>query len=248
LLELLFVLLFTVVWPAYAAFVRYPRLRRAVEAGVPGARIAAYRGSLLTQWPMAALGVWIWIRGTDPDGELRRLHDLGLAGGSTSGTVLAFALAVALGVFLIVQQRALAASAASRAEARRALAEHAPLLPHGPAEFRWFVGVSVTAGVCEEILFRGFLTAWLAVWLPLWVAAAVATVVFGLAHAYQGRRGILQTGAAGAVFAALALIAGNLGAAMLLHAVVDLGSGRLAYRLMGAGDAGTPSSPEGISG
>jgi membrane protease YdiL (CAAX protease family) len=248
LLELLFVLLFTVVWPAYAAFVRYPRLRRAVAAGVPGARIAAYRGSLLTQWPLAALGVWIWIRGTDPDGELRRLHDLGLDGGSTTGTILAFALAAALGTFLIVQQRALAASPEARAEARRALAEHAALLPHTRTEFRWFVGVSVTAGVCEEILFRGFLTAWLAVWMPLWGAAAVATVVFGLAHAYQGRRGILQTGAAGAVFAALALIAGNLGAAMLLHAVVDLGSGRLAYRLMGEGTGDPPAPPDAISG
>ena len=143
--ELLFVLLFAVGWPAYAALVRYPRLRRAVAASVPGARIAAYRGSLLTQWPMAALGVWIWIRGTDPQGELRGLDDLGLGGGSTTGTLLAFALAVALGAFLLVQQRALAASPASRAEARRALAEHAALLPHTRTEFRWFVGVSVTA-------------------------------------------------------------------------------------------------------
>ena len=235
--EFLLVLAVTVLWPVYAARVRYPRLRRAVAAGKPGARVAAYRESLLTQWPLAALAVALWVRGTRPDGELRDLADLGLAGGSALGTAIAFAVAIGLGTLLLVQQRAAARDPEAREEMGRTLAEHAALLPHTRGEWRWFAALSVTAGVCEEILFRGFLTAWLTAWLPVAGAAALATALFGLAHAYQGRRGILQTTAVGAVFAGLALTAGNLWAAMLLHAVIDLGSGRLAHRVLGEGDS-----------
>ena len=50
----------------------------------------------------------------------------------------------------------------------------------------------------------------------------VAAVAFGLAHAYQGRAGILLTGLLGGVMAALYLGTGSLLLPVLLHAAIDL--------------------------
>ena len=62
----------------------------------------------------------------------------------------------------------------------------------------------VTAGICEELLFRGFLTWYLAHHVGLPVAAAAQVVIFGVAHLYQGFGGIVKTGFAGAFFATAA--------------------------------------------
>jgi uncharacterized protein len=77
--------------------------------------------------------------------------------------------------------------------------------------------------VSEELFFRLF--------LPLAVAAAtgsdlvgftVATLLFGFAHRYQGWSGMLATGAAGALLAAIYLASGAIWVAAALHAILNL--------------------------
>lgn len=58
--------------------------------------------------------------------------------------------------------------------------------------------------------------------LPSAVLVLVAAVAFGLAHAYQGRAGIVLTGVLGGVMAALYLGTGSLLLPVLLHAAIDL--------------------------
>jgi uncharacterized protein len=85
--------------------------------------------------------------------------------------------------------------------------------------------VGVTAGVCEEWLYRGFflaVVAALAGGLQTWLLVVVAAVAFGLAHFYQGAVGILTTGVLGGVMAALYLQTGSLLLPVLLHAAIDL--------------------------
>jgi membrane protease YdiL (CAAX protease family) len=85
--------------------------------------------------------------------------------------------------------------------------------------------VGVTAGVCEEWLYRGFflaLVAAVAPGLPGPVLVLVAALAFGLAHAYQGPAGVLTTGVLGGVLAAVYLSSGSLLLPVLLHAVIDL--------------------------
>jgi membrane protease YdiL (CAAX protease family) len=99
------------------------------------------------------------------------------------------------------------------------------VLPRTRAERRLFTLVGVTAGVCEEWLYRGFFLAVVAALVPALPAGAlvaVAAVAFGLAHAYQGVSGIVLTGVLGGVFAALYLQTGSLLLPVLLHAAVDL--------------------------
>ena len=39
-----------------------------------------------------------------------------------------------------------------------------PLLPHTPGELRGFNLLSITAGICEEVLYRSYIWWYVAVW------------------------------------------------------------------------------------
>src|SRR4029077_19467647 len=70
----------------------------------------------------------------------------------------------------------------------QALAER--ILPQSSTELIPFIALSVTAGLCEEFLYRGFAMAALTrVGLPVAVVILISSVIFGLAHLYQGRAG-----------------------------------------------------------
>ena len=87
-----------------------------------------------------------------------------------------------------MQRRAIRRSSEAGVQVRQALGTAEPILPHTTAERPEFLALSVTAGIREEILYRGFLIWYLASWLPLWAAATGSAAVFGWAHAYLGPR------------------------------------------------------------
>ena len=98
-------------------------------------------------------------------------------------------------------------------------------LPRTWSERRWFAFVCITAGICEETLFRGFLLHYLHVgpWsLNLTLALLISAAVFGLQHLYQGVAGTIQSGIIGLLFGLLFLLTGNLLAPMIVHAALDL--------------------------
>lgn len=99
------------------------------------------------------------------------------------------------------------------------------LLPETVAERVGFVLLSVTAGICEETLYRGFLIRYLhdlAPALPLLLALAAAALLFGLAHLYQGRGALLRTAITGLAFGGLFVVTGSLLPCIVLHALIDL--------------------------
>ena len=104
------------------------------------------------------------------------------------------------------------------------------MLPHDERELRWFGAVAVTAGICEELLYRGFMIWYLQHWLPLVLAVALAAIIFGFGHFYQGTRGMILTAVVGAFLAATYLVSGSLFAPMAIHALMDLYSGHTTYR------------------
>ncbi|MFT3978691.1 MAG: CPBP family intramembrane metalloprotease, partial [Sphingomonas bacterium] len=99
------------------------------------------------------------------------------------------------------------------------------LLPRTRADLGWGVILSLVAGVGEELFFR------LAVPLLLALATGSAlagfllsAVMFAAAHRYQGRAGVIATGAMGVVFSLLYLSSGALWLAIAAHIVVDINS------------------------
>jgi len=112
-------------------------------------------------------------------------------------------------------------------EVRSAMGDLGHLAPRTPYENNLFGAVAVTAGVCEEILYRGLLLAVLIPAMGTWPAVAVSSLIFGLGHVYQGWVGIGKTTLVGLVMALLTVFSGSIFVPMLLHAVIDLTSGRM---------------------
>jgi membrane protease YdiL (CAAX protease family) len=182
--------------------------------------------AIVSQWVLVAalVALWLW-RG-------RPFSALGLevpAPWGFGGVMLGVAL---MAVMLGAQRRQLASTPALAARVRARLEPVEALMPHTEREWAGFVPLAITAGVCEELLFRGFVTWLLASVLPaFWMAALAQAVLFGLAHGYQGGRGVWTTGAVGVFLAGIVWVTGSLWAAMLVHALMDLHTGDMARRL-----------------
>lgn len=100
------------------------------------------------------------------------------------------------------------------------------LFPDKAMEFAPYCALALTAGVCEEFLYRGFAMAALSqVGMPTWAVVMITSVLFGLAHAYQGKSGIAGTTLMGFIFAGGRLATQSLVLVMVWHSVVDVVAG-----------------------
>ena len=197
----------------------------------PRARRSFYVRLLILEWGLSLLALVVWLATPGVDAGQVGLRWPQQWPGPVTGLVVLLVLA-----FVVVSTRALRGGALLEvAEQVRRPGEgrhseppgHATLalLPRTAGERRLFTAVGVTAGVCEEWLYRGFFLAVVAAiagGLPTGVLVVIAALAFGLAHAYQGRAGVLTTGVLGGVMAALYLQTGSLLLPVLLHAAIDL--------------------------
>ncbi len=122
------------------------------------------------------------------------------------------------------------------------------MLPRSRAERLAFVGLAVTAGVAEELIFRGFLIPALGLALgSVWFAAVLSSLVFGFLHGYQELPGMLRAGILGFGLALPLMVSGSLLPSILAHAAYDIVAGVfLSRRLLPAEDAGTRARRSGI--
>ena len=100
------------------------------------------------------------------------------------------------------------------------------LAPYSFPELIAWTVLSITAGICEEFIFRGYLQLQFArLSHRIWIGVASSAIVFGFSHGYEGLSGMLLIVAFGALFSILRLIRGNLRAGMIAHAWHDFLSG-----------------------
>lgn len=100
------------------------------------------------------------------------------------------------------------------------------LLPRGPIEIAVWVALSMTAGFCEEAIFRGYLQQqFLALTGSAPLAILVQAVIFGVSHGYQGLRNVIVIAILGILYGALALWRKSLKPGMVLHGWTDIFSG-----------------------
>lgn len=104
------------------------------------------------------------------------------------------------------------------------------LRPHTRAELALWVLVSLSAGVCEEFLFRGYLLRQLRQWSGSTVLAVVgSTLLFGCMHFYEGGGAVVQITGLGAWYAIVAVRRGNLRSVMVAHFLHDAFTGLALY-------------------
>ena len=209
-------------------------LKRAEAGGLAQLRPRLWARAMLTQWLLSAGVIALWVS------QHRDWSALGLALRPSWGLT-----GVLLGLFavvsIVIRQRGRAFDDPDiRARIRARLAGVERLMPRRGEPFLPFAALAVTAGLCEEFLFRGYLFWMFLHVLPFWGAAAAQAVCFALGHAYQGRKGVLLTGAAGAFLTLIVTLTGSLFPAMLIHALMDLHAGDMGRRAFAAPDAGEP--------
>ena len=157
----LLVALIAVVYPLYFTLDWYRRLRPELETGGTHSRFRFYRRSMIELWLLTpvVLSWWLW------SGRTVTAVGLGVPGGWAFwvGAIVVVALAIGLGL----QVAAVRSSAEARAKVRKQFrGVPALMVPRNDRERGMWVGLSLTAGFCEEVLYRGFLIWYSMMWLP----------------------------------------------------------------------------------
>jgi uncharacterized protein len=205
--------------PVYGT-ISYRALLQALERGEPGVKLREYWATVALEWGLvgAVAAGWWWAG--------RPFAGLGMAIPGGSRLLWGAGLTVVALGFLGYQWIAVGRlDAKGREPLRKQLGGAAGILPRNDAEHRVFRLLALTAGICEEILFRGFLIWYAGSWIGPWPAVAVTAVSFGLGHWYQGKAGVVKTGVVGLLAGAFYLVTGSLVWPMVLHVAVDLQGG-----------------------
>ena len=99
-------------------------------------------------------------------------------------------------------------------------------LPRRGVEILLWVALSISAGICEEVVFRGyFQRQFEAFTRSKWIALFLQAVLFGISHGYQGVQACVKIAIFGALFGLLALWRGSLRPGIIAHAGSDILSG-----------------------
>ena len=237
-----FAILIAIIYPV-AGLIGFRRLLRRVAAGKTVNRSQLYRNTLLGHWTLFLVCMAIWA------GAARPWPALGFGLHYDTWFALAAVLTIAGIVVLMLQMRHVRSATQEDIDGfKERFGNLSIMMPQNGNELARFYGLSITAGIVEEVLWRGFLIWYLSQLMPVWGAVLVSTLGFGLAHAYQGLSHLPQITVVGAVFAALYMISGSIWLPIILHAAVDILQGRLAYDVMYRSviGGGPSSSGDGI--
>lgn len=227
----LYVIIMMIVIPIHSWYTFSGVLEDIRQRGEP-ARIAAYRQVILTFAAAAGvlIALWFW--------SARDWSAIGFRLGEPDTQALAVCMAAAFIVILVVPIRKLAISAESgdkkAADLSKQVGSLTVFLPATRREEHWFYGVSVNAGVTEELIFRGYLVWYLLHYVDTLWAACIAVLAFGLAHIYQGLRQLPGILFVSAVAVTTYLVSQSLIVPIVLHIIVDAVQGHYIARIQRA--------------
>lgn len=190
----------------------YRTLKKQLTA-VADARILFYRTQVIWEWSWLVVLVIILIPINSP------LQWIGLNLPSQFGWIILAALLLGIGLSTVLLRRNPGALDAMQ----RSLASSSFMLPTTPQERTWYAATAITAGICEELLYRGFLIRFLMITFPgigFLFICILSGIIYGISRAYQGMRGILQAAIMGFSLAIVFFLSGNL--------ISAIGGGQLA--------------------
>ena|ERR1700690_2204450 len=170
----------------YSGRIRSVQMRSAVNPD----HVNFYLRTILTEWfVLAVVLLGVWLSGSS------LLTVLGERWRSVQQMLLDLGIGVA---FLIVSIM-MVATIGPLIGARQDNREIQYLLPHGSREIVLWVCLSISAGICEEAVYRGYLQRqFMALTRNATLGILLSAAVFGLAHSYQGfqRAAVITIGAA----------------------------------------------------
>ena len=203
--------------------------RMAANVARPHGRLMLYVATIAVDWVIVG---YIWMGLTRRGVSLRDV--IGGKWQSADDVVIDFALAVGFWVtwsFLVVlTSLALRHASLDPAHTMGRISELKKTLgfivPQGAAEMAAFIALTLTAGFCEEVIYRGYFQQQFRAWTHnIWLALVAQGVLFGASHGYQGWRSMTVIAIFGCAFGALAAWRKNLRPGMMAHAWQDLFTG-----------------------
>jgi membrane protease YdiL (CAAX protease family) len=184
--------------------------------------LAKYILTIAWEWLLAGIVLW-GIR-------MRRVPVRQLLGERRVGFKPLMRDALAALIFWIMSTVILSALAvpfrlAHMQDAQKTIAQLAPV---NLVEFLLWITLSISAGICEELVFRGYLQQQFArMGKREWIGVAASALAFGSAHGYEHISGVVLITAYGAMFSVLVIKLRNLRPAMMAHAWHDIFTGTL---------------------
>lgn len=220
LLDHLFILLLFIVQPIHG-WLNYQRFIKRVNEGEAAHRRKLYVATIIGEWTALTVLLVAWWQLDRPLAWLGMNATLGNGFWAClvlGGGVLAYLARAGRGIAGMSQEE--------RLSLRASLGDLRHFLPQSDAELKVFTGLSITAGIVEEIIFRGFALWYLASFMPITAAIILSSIAFGFGHSYQGANGILKTGIIGVVFGIIFVVSGSIWLPIILHMGLDLIQGR----------------------
>ena len=192
-------------------------------AGHEHSRLASYGVVISAEWLIAA---FIWLGCT-----LRGLSVRTLLGEMPRGwRTVARDLGVAAGFLLVANIVLGPIQRLAHATPNSSLRN---LLPRGGTEVAFYLLLALTAAICEEFIYRGYLQRQFSTWTGSAAAGIIMqSVIFGICHAYQGPAMILSISVYGCLFGLLAYWRRSLRPGMIAHFLQDGVGGLVLARLL----------------
>lgn len=201
------------------------RVKNAVLAGTK-TRVRAYQEAMLFMWMPTLLLLALVAYGEVSNAAL------GLVWQGHLANWLGLAFVAAIAIYFFYSATSLSNNAELCEQYRNAAQSHDWMLPTNKSELRWFTaGLSISAGVCEELLFRGFLIGVMSHEVGVIASLVGSSLLFGICHLYQGWTNVLRTGVIGLVLGVIFILTESLWVVIVLHALVDVYGGFVGFTL-----------------
>ena len=231
------ILLLFVAHPVHSALTSRYYVARA-KAGQPVERVRFYRETIAVEWLFLVLLMAAWFDFGRP------LADLGFVRSGGPGLWAGIAFCIAATAYLFYAWRSMKkAPAGEKARHASLFGDVVHFVPHNRHELNNFYAVSVTAGIVEEIVYRGFVIWYLGQYMPVWGAVVVSSVAFGLGHSYQGASGAVRAGLVGLVFGVLYVGTGSIWLPIIAHILLDVLQGAAIHEILRKDDDHLQTQP-----
>jgi membrane protease YdiL (CAAX protease family) len=223
----IFIAALTLLIPTSAAR-SYQQILPRLRANEPGIREAVYLSSMLSQWIFVAIiSLWWWYQDRDFQTLMLGLPQMGFIQLAWLALIIAYGLLVVRYTLYIIADPERHKNWYQRLHNSPGI----DVTPARQSQLRSWWLVSLTAGFCEEFIYRAFVLWLLGLYLSPLLALLVMALLFGIGHRYQGREGIWMTAALGLFMGIIYLHTDTLWIAALAHAVIDASHGWAAYRI-----------------
>lgn len=213
---------FFLFYPLYI-YLATDKERKAIEND-PRQRVKAYRTTILNLWWPTILLLLLVFNGNIDKAAIGIQWQWNLA------NQILIVITVVLSIYSVFVVKKVKSDEQARQSVLKQVDQYSYFLPTNKKELRLFTwGICITAGICEELLFRGYLLHLLSAQMPMYLAVVISSIIFGLPHIYQGFSGVIRTALFGLVFALIYLWTDSLLIPIVLHIIGDIYSGYLTF-------------------